>query len=357
VEKLIWKNKWLLIILAVLIVLCVMITRLVLSAGMLVSVVPHFEGSCEWVTGLSGAEDITIDQGNGIAYISADDRRAWMAGSSESGAIFSMDLTDPLAVPVNLTDRQERPFHPHGISLYVDEDGSKHLFVINHAATDLHQVDVFSVEDNGQLNLHESITFPDLISPNDLVAVGKRQFYASNDHFYPPGTMRLLEDFLGLSLSSIAYFDGDKGSLVAKGLRYANGITIEPGSDHLYVAETTGRNLVVFERDSTTGLLSDKVTIPVDTGADNLEWNAAGQLLLTGHPRLFDFMSHAQSSDKPSPSQVLRIDVASAPVTIEELYVNAGEEISGASVAARYADTLLIGSVFEDKILRCTMSN
>jgi arylesterase/paraoxonase len=349
-------NKWWLLALGMLIVLSVLIARLVMSAGMLVSVVPHFDGSCEPVTGLSGAEDITIDQDLGIAYISADDRRSWLAGSSEPGAIFSLDLKDSHAEPVNLTEHQERSFHPHGISLYVDEDGSKRLFVINHAAPGLHQVDVFSIGEKGQLNLQESITFPDLISPNDLVAVGNRQFYASNDHFYPPGAMRLLEDFVGLPLSSIAYFDGKEGSLAAKGLRYANGITILPGSDSLFVAETTGRNLLVFQRDSTTGQLTDKVTIPVDTGADNLEWNDAGRLLLTGHPRLLDFMAHAQSRNELSPSQILSIDVARAPITIEEVYLNAGDEISGASVAAQYEDTLLIGSVFEDKILRCALT-
>ena len=337
-----------------LVILLVLAYRMITSAGVFVQVESYFDGSCTAVAGLWGAEDITVDQESGFAYISADDRRAGMAGEDKAGAIFSLDLNDPASVPVNLTADLTGAFHPHGISLYLGADGKKRLFVINHPQQGRHQVEMFSIVSPGYLQFQESVSYPNLRSPNDLAAIGERQFYATNDHYFPPGAMRLLEDFLGLPLSSVSFFDGTRGQIVASGFRYANGIAISPAGDRVYVAETTGRNLVIMDRDAVTGRLGNPWRVNVDTGADNLEWQTDGELLLTGHPRLFDFMAHAQSRDALSPSQVLRIELSEVEPVITEIYRNDGAEISGASVAARYRDTLLIGAVFEEKLLRCS---
>jgi arylesterase/paraoxonase len=42
--------------------------------------------------------------------------------------------------------------------------------------------------------------------------------------------------------------------------------------------------------------------------------------------------------------------------TVQEIYLNDGENLSGSSVAAVLKDTLLIGSVFDDHFLLCKMS-
>ncbi len=348
------QKKGYLLIMVALVILLVLVFRLILSAGVLFRVEPHFDGSCEAVEGLWGAEDITVDQESGFAYISADDRRARMSGQDKAGALFVLDLNDPSSVPVNLTTDQTDSFHPHGISLYRGVGGEKRLFVVNHPRQGQHQVEIFSIASPLHLQFQETVSYPGLRSPNDLVAIGERQFYVTNDHYYPPGVMRLFEDFLGLPLSSVSFFDGAQGNTVASGFRYANGITIAPDGSRVYVAETTGRNLVVMDRDVATGGLSNPLRVKVGTGADNLEWHAEDVLLLTGHPRLFDFMAHAESHDALSPSQVLQLDLRGSEPVIAEIYLNDGTEISGASVAASYKDTLLIGAVFEEKLLRCS---
>jgi arylesterase/paraoxonase len=59
------------------------------SAGELKTLEPHFAGSCIEVTGLAGAEDLTIHPRTGLAYVSAFDRRAALDGRPARGAIYA----------------------------------------------------------------------------------------------------------------------------------------------------------------------------------------------------------------------------------------------------------------------------
>ena len=56
-----------------------------------------------------------------------------------------------------------------------------------------------------------------------------------------------------------------------------------------------------------------------------------------------------------SPSQVYRVSFDwNNNHTIEEVYLNLGDELSGSTVAAVYDNTVLIGSVFENYFLDCS---
>ena len=104
------------------------------AAGYFRTLEAKFDGTCKPVTaaGLVGTEDITIDAETNTAYLSGYDRRATMAGHPAPGAIWSYDLANPNAQPVNLTPGADASFMPHGISLYRAPDGKKTLFVVNH---------------------------------------------------------------------------------------------------------------------------------------------------------------------------------------------------------------------------------
>jgi len=56
-----------------------------------------------------------------------------------------------------------------------------------------------------------------------------------------------------------------------------------------------------------------------------------------------------------APSQVLRIDMSTAQPEIEEVYLNAGQQISAGSVGVTYDNQLLIGSITDRKLLICEM--
>jgi arylesterase/paraoxonase len=93
----------------------------------------------------------------------------------------------------------------------------------------------------------------------------------------------------------------------------------------------------------------------VDSGADNLEWDQQGNLWIGAHPRMFDFLAHAADEHENSPSQALKISLDTDSPVITEVYLDDGSAISGSSVAAVYEDTLLIGSVFEPRLLVCSL--
>jgi hypothetical protein len=41
---------------------------------------------------------------------------------------------------------------------------------------------------------------------------------------------------------------------------------------------------------------------------------------------------------------------------VEEVYLNEGEQLSGSSVAVQYKNELLVGVVFDHKVLRATLT-
>lgn len=328
--------------------------RTIRDSGLLFKVEPTFTGTCQAITGISGGEDITIDRHSGIAYISADNRWAALAGTPLQGKIFALQADDQTVQPVDLTPGLPFSFHPHGISLYHAADGEIRLFVINHREDGTEQVEIFRVNGLQPLQHLESITYPALISPNDLVATGKQSFYSTSDHGFPRHhLMQTVENYLGLPLAKVTYYDGSQGKVVADGLRYANGITISPDGNTLYVAEVIARRMRVFSIGEQPDIVTETRVVPVGTGLDNLEWGDDGYLWTGAHPKLFDFVAHVSDPEALSPSHVVRINPAD--FSVSTVYLNDGRELSGSSVATIAGKTLLIGPVFEHHLLRCQM--
>ena len=138
--------------------------------------------------------------------------------------------------------------------------------MINHASTGRESVEIFDVANNGDLTHLESVAFPAMFSPNDVVAVGARAFYATNDRRYDGGALGQLEAYLGLPLVNLVYYDGAGSVVAAKGLTYANGVNRSADGKTIYVAEFLLRQVRVYERDRITGALSHYKTLKVDFG-------------------------------------------------------------------------------------------
>jgi len=312
--------------------------------------------------GPAGSEDITIDRGNGIAFISAGNgREAWDdyrnggdGSSAGDGDIWILDLLDSDSMPIRLNVDVIGGFHPHGIDLLHLENGDRELYVINHPSMADHEIIVFSISDDHKLQLKSRIRYPELISPNDIRAVASERFLVTNDHGSPRTSwMHRWEDYLGLSRTSVTYYDGSVGSFVIEGLKSANGITLSADRQTLYVSEATARRVTRFSKGDTYKNWIKRDSVFVDSAVDNLEWDGNGRLLTGAHPKLFDLLRHFSDAAALSPSQVIRIDVDSSEMKFETLYMNSGEEISGSSVAAIMNDELLIGAVAEPHFLRC----
>lgn len=338
--------------------------RFLSAAGYFTAVKVEVPADCRSIASVAGPEDIAVDRERGVAYVSATDRRLAMAGTVGAkgvrGGIYTIDLTRDVAdwslTPV--TPAIPADFRPHGISLYVMPDGTRRLFVVNHHADGGQSIDILDVANAGDLTFFKSVTSPLLVSPNDVVAVGPEDFYLTNDHGTLSATGKMIDDVLLLAHGNVVHYDGKDMRIAAEGLLFPNGINVSADGRHVYVASSLGMALHIYDRDLVNDALKAVDYARLGTGVDNIDVQPDGSLLIAAHPQILALRAHAADPAKLSPSQVIRVvpgaEGGGAAATI---YLNFGEEISGASVAAGYKDMMLVGNIFDPVILACKQSH
>ena len=335
----------------IIVILVFLIGRMLFNSGFFTKTASHFEGTITEISGFSGAEDIAIDRSKGFALISSNDFSQKKPNQViKNGAIYLLNLNDSEPKLINLTNNLPfADFHPHGISLYNSENGHKILFVINHRKSG-NYIDIFQFSDSS-LVYQESITDSLFISPNDIVGVGERSFYLTNDHDEKLSEWRSKKDLLQIPMGNICYFDGQKSKIAAKGFNYANGINSSQNGEKLFMAATSGQKIIVFDRSKKTGNLTQSDAIPIN-GADNIDIDEAGNLWVGCHPNLLAFLSHSKDHSKISPSEIVKINYRGKnDFTLKSIYTNDGKAVSGSSVGAVFGNKLIIGTVFENKVL------
>jgi len=349
--------------LVLVVVAALFVIDLLADAGSFKTIEPHFDGVCRPLAGAVGAEDMALSEPSGLLFVSSDDRRATARGERSQGGIYVLDLDEidldgALPAPRLVTSGFEGELHPHGISLHRGPDGER-LFVVNHTATGS-AIEILAW--NGtSLEAVESIRDPRIHDPNDVLAVGDRAFYVTNDHGARSAWGRSFEEYLRRPWSDVVYFDGQKSREVARHLRYANGIAASPDGAEVYVAATVGRSIVRYRRDAASGSLTMQERIPVGTGVDNITVDRDGNLWAGAHPQLLRFVAYADDPRELSPSQVLWLEphpprrglTERAGERFREVLLDDGSRLSGSSVAVARGDLLLVGSVFDEKLLVC----
>ena len=335
--------------------------KTVIDSGEFKKIEPHFDGNCNAIYGLEGPEDIII-LNDSTAIISADPRRKTLSettslysyeekdNNSNQGSIFLYDLISNKLI--NLTSNIDFEFHPHGIASYKNLNGELFISAINHTSSG-HYIEVFIFRDN-KLEPINKITGSLLISPNDITMINESQFYITNDHGSKGLTGKMIEDYLQLSKSNLVFYNGNNFKIIIDDLQYANGVNISNDGNQVYIAETIGKNITIYNRDNLSNELSLIKSIYVNSGVDNIEIDDQGDLWIGSHPKLFDFVKHAKNPKNISPSQVVKISIDD--YSINEVYLNDGQELSGSSVAAFHNNNLLIGAVFENKFLHCFLN-
>ena len=308
-----------------------------------------FDGKCTPVRGIAGPEDIQIDASRARAFISSLDRRT----EGSRGTIHLFDLNNPLNENAwrDQTDGTPEDFQPLGIDYYEDDE-VRRLFVVNAANN---AVEMFDVNDEGMLTHLESFHERRLNSPNNVVAVGRRSFYVTNDA-KPGRSSRLgqIHFLTRVASGQVFYTDGTVWRVVAEGLRFANGIDLSPDKTRLYVAETSGKALRVYERDMDTGDLQLADKIDLKAAPDNIMIDETGSVWVAALPKPLTTPRHGNNAEVLSPSEVIHIGVGGKPRTI---YKDDGSELSASTIAARTGRTLLIGALYDEKFLICRLPN
>lgn len=329
--------------------------------GVFTDVVPGFAGTCRAIAGVSGPEDIAIDEPTGLAFVSALDRRAKARGKpAAQDGLYVLRLNDA-AYLTKLTGTPA-DFHPHGISLVRGADGSLTLMAINHRSDGTHSIDIFDVKiaPDGQVMLSEtgSIQGGQLVSPNAVAALDGSRFYVTNDHTSTSQFGRMLDDDLVLPRANVLYFDGNVFRVVADSLVFPSGAALSPDGTYLYISESYNRRLTTYKRQPLSGTLEVVNTFGIPSNLDNLRLDAAGNLWVATHPKAFAMATYRSDPSKPAPSEIFKVTLMGGiPQSAAAIYTNLGNEIGASSAAAVTGHRLLIGSPFDTKILDCTMDH
>jgi len=330
------------------------------TAGMFRNLESIEPGPCVTLPGFLGPEDIVIDHDTGFAYVTIADRHAVAEGTGEpNGNIARLDLRDEIPAPVMMNPRNSNAFFPHGLDLHVDDAGVKRLYAVNHweKDTDKHTIDSFIITEDNELSFERSFQAPVMSSPNDVAVVEPGVFFASNDMGALTSLGATLEAYLMIPWSNVVYYDNSEAHKVIEGLRYANGVLFDSDTQRLYVAESTGQKVSAYQFSRADSALDLIWTIDIPMSLDNLSMTPDGDLLVTGHPKILEFLAHAKDPSLAASSEVVRITNLDAQPEWETLYLDRGEAISAAPIAVEFEDRLFIGAVFDDHLLMCDMKS
>ena len=319
-----------------------------ISTGFFRTIENKFDGKILQKIELPGAEDIMVSRLDSFAIVSSTKGRALPRVNKETGGLYFIDLKNNNFTPIHLTADFKQEFAPHGISM-MKIDSTYKILAINHTS-DSHTIEVFNL--NGKSLQHEkTLEHPSMVSPNDVVLVDENRFYFTNDHKYTDGFMRYVEDYGGLSISNVMYFDGNNYNEVADEIAYANGINIDKKQSLVFVASPRKFLIKVYQKND-DGSLTFIEDIDCGTGVDNIEFDVDGNLWIGAHPTLLHFAEYAKGNLEISPSELIKINYrGKGDYTIEQMYMENGTEMSASTVAATFGDLILMGNVMDKHFL------
>jgi len=316
------------------------------SLGAFVEVKDRFEGICKVVAEVPGPEALQLDREEGILYFISNNP---CTGLNPRGSIYFLKLDSPNALARQFKFHQPKDFHPHGLSFFRDQQGKKHLFTNNHREDGSHTVEIFMVTGAGELSHEITISGTELTSPNDLVAVGFRKFYVTNDGRSHDRTIRSIDTFLGRKTGNVMFYNGTEFIKVVDNLYFPNGIAFNRGSNQLFVGETLSGMLKMYQI-AAEGTLEHVDNFFIGIGIDNINIDELGQLWVALHPNLWALSNHMKNTNKLSPAQVYKVNYRSKGKIL--IYKETGALLSGVSAAISYNDDLYLGAVCDRKLVR-----
>jgi arylesterase / paraoxonase len=335
-------------------------------AGEFTTLIPVFDGTCTDVGGLPGAEDIVLDRAGQRMFVASDDRRATAAGQPKRGGVYVLPIRGAEAISGRFDQTKGIPaaFHPHGLSRFVDSEGKATIMVVNHPKGfnnyEGTSVEIYDVGADNALTHRRSVTIPGLTRINDIAATGPDSFYATSESDLARGSFAETLSIVTENdrTGAVWHFDGSAGKKLDTGIGFANSLAITADGKTLYASGATSRAIYIYDREPATNAIKRREAAYVGTGPDNLDVEDDGRLWIAAHPKLLSFIQHASNPAKGAPSQVIVLEPAASGTggKVDQIYLkDSNDGFSGASIAVRDGDTMVLGSVFEPGIRVCKL--
>ena len=321
-----------------------------ISTGFFRSITPKLEGKVLQEIQLPGAEDMLISRVDSFLLISSTNRKVYPPTEEEKGGLYLIDLKSKSGdyTPIHLSKNFDKPFAPHGISM-VKTDSTYTVMAINHTLKG-HSIEVFELYQQTLTHI-KTLQHSSMIQPNDLVLLSPTEFYFTNDHGYTEGFLKFAEEYMGLAFSNVVHYKNDTYTEVATHIAYANGINYNAQRKQLYVASPRKFLVKAYSRNE-DGSLDFIEDIDCGTGPDNLELDEDGAIWSGAHPNLLRFAAYAKGDKETAPSEIIKINYKSkGEYSVDRIYVETGEKMSGSSVAAPWGDLVFAGNVMDSEFL------
>jgi len=307
-----------------------------------------FDGSIVKTIDLPGDEDMIISFTDSFALVSSTDRLTYPPTTNEVGSLYYMELKSGNFNIKPLKTNLQGPFAPHGISMIKLGDHYKVMAV--NGKIDSRAIEVFKLI--GDSLIHEkTLSDPAMISPNDVLAIDENRFYFTNDHKYTVGFGRTMEEYLGLKVSGVMYFDGKNYKSVAGDCAYANGLFCDTVRKLVYVAASRDFLVKVYSL-KPVGTLDFIEDIPVGSGVDNVHVGREGAIWCGCHPNLLALGSYEQGKSPKAPSELIKVVYkGKGDYTVESVFVDDGTKMSASTIAAPFGEYILAGNLMDKKFL------
>ena len=179
-------------------------------------------------------------------------------------------------------------FHTLGMAY---DAATSTLFAVSHAKAGP-RIETFRLDVDKAVATHiDTIAHPLIRAPNAIALIDDKNFYVTNDHFFPASASKvlsLLETYLGLATGTVVRIrltDGDAGEVqdaqIVARVPFANGIEVL--NDTTIAVAATSRGAVYLYEPQDPGSLTYKAQIKLPFMPDNLS-SSGGKLMIAGHP-------------------------------------------------------------------------
>ncbi|KAF8935877.1 hypothetical protein BGZ47_009749, partial [Haplosporangium gracile] len=307
---------------------------------------------------LKGCEDVHVHQKSGLAFApcakDVESRKVWFPPAAKLNkedlrldgwlkdilVVYNIETETAQSMElVGFPTDVDRLFH--GMDIFEDPITSASetkelaltLFVINHRRTgsvvEVKYTRNGDEKESGSLGVVryvETIASDLIRMPNDVVAMGRRSFYVTNDHYYKQGLMRHIEGFGRRPWGNVVFYSPEATFIAYNSIASSNGITANPNRTLVYVSAFHGGTLDIFrpgytdipsassEKKRTVEDINRLIfveSVKLDFSNDNVFYDAlTDSLLIAGHSKVFELAAgfeEPEGASMQSASKVVQV--------------------------------------------------